>query len=98
MILSDTLDFCVLNPLIVGGLDIGLQLGGNPWNCDCKLAYIKSFLNGPMKVSVRIYFHCHRVHRFGRVIVCQSIMSTTDNTEASLLKFVQLTIELGFEM
>ena len=49
---ADTLDFCVLNPLVLGGLDISLLLGGNPWRCDCKLAYIKHLQSGPMMVSI----------------------------------------------
>ena len=51
ILVTDTLDFCVLNPLVIGGLDISLLLGGNPWNCDCKLAYIKHLQSGPMRVS-----------------------------------------------
>ena len=49
---TDTLDFCVLNPVVIGGLDISLLLGGNPWRCDCKLAYIKHLQSGPMMVSI----------------------------------------------
>ena len=43
---ADTLDCCVLNPLVIGGLDISLLLGGNPWKCDCKLAYLKHLQTG----------------------------------------------------
>ena len=49
---TDTLDFCVLNPLVIGGSDISLLLGGNPWKCDCKLAYMKHLQSGPMRVSI----------------------------------------------
>ena len=49
---TDTLDFCALNPLVIGGLDISLLLGGNPWKCDCKLAYLKHLQSGPMMVSI----------------------------------------------
>ena len=51
-LVTDTLDFCVLNPVVIGGLDISLLLGGNPWKCDCKLAYIKHLLSGRMRVSI----------------------------------------------
>ena len=51
ILVADTLDFCVLNPLVIGGLDILLMLGGNPWKCDCKLAYIKHLQSGRMRVS-----------------------------------------------
>ena len=51
ILVTDTLDFCVLNPLVIGGLDISLLLGGNPWKCDCKLAYIKHLQSGRMRVS-----------------------------------------------
>ena len=49
---ADTLDFCVLNPLVIGGLDISVLLDGNPWKCDCKMAYIKHLQSGPMRVSI----------------------------------------------
>ena len=52
ILVTDTLDFCVLNPLVIGGLDISLLLGGNPWKCDCKLAYIKHLQSGPVMVSI----------------------------------------------
>ena len=47
--------FCILNPLVIGGLDISLLLGGNPWRCDCKLAYIKHLQSGRMMVSIIFY-------------------------------------------
>ena len=55
ILVADTLDFCVLNPLVIGGLDILLMLGGNPWKCDCKLAYIKHLQSGRMMVSIIFY-------------------------------------------
>ena len=54
-LVTDTLDFCILNPLVIGGLDISLLLGGNPWKCDCKLAYIKHLQSGRMMVSIIFY-------------------------------------------
>ena len=51
LILLDSLDFCVLSPILLEGLNITLRLEGNPWICDCSLSYLRG-LQICMKVRI----------------------------------------------
>ena len=51
LMLLDSLDFCVLSPILLEGLNITLRLEGNPWICDCSLSYLRGL---QIRMEVRI--------------------------------------------